>query len=135
MKAIKFTAFLLTCMLFAASHFQPVYASSEPETLIAITPRYTYISSTTTHLSNVNGKALCTAQIIPKSSTNLRVFMYLEKYLNGTWTYYTSFSDSTTGSYLQISKNVTVSSGTYRVKASYYANGENTIHYSATRTF
>lgn len=113
---------------------EPVYA--ETGSFMTITPFYTHISATTTALTITSGSASCQSSIIANSSSaELKIFMYLEKQINGVWTQYGSWYTTKTGSSLTLTKNVSVSSGTYRVKASYYSNGENTVKYSATKTF
>lgn len=135
MKKIKTLMLLALCMIFVSATSQPVHANLEADIPLTISPRYTYISVTTTSLSNVSGNASCTAHITSKSSSDLKVFLYLEKKINGTWIQYGSWYENKTGSYLTVKQNVSVSSGTYRVRASYYANGENILKYSAEKNF
>lgn len=135
MKNKILTTFILCIMLITSIRI-PIAATEESEPPIAISPLYTHISYTTTSLANVSGKASCTAKISAySSSSDLKAFIYLERYSNGTWSTYISDYTTKTGSSLTLSKTFSVSSGTYRLKASYYANGENTIKYSATVTF
>jgi len=61
--------------------------------------------------------------------------MYLEKQINGVWTQNGSWYETKTGSSLTLQKNVSVSNGTYRIRASYYSNGENSTSCSSTKTF
>lgn len=136
MKKIKFLTVLALCMIFMVSTKQPIQASLGVATPIEISPRYINIASTTTALSNISGKASCTASITAySSSSNLKVFLYLQKYVGGTWTPAGSWTSSKTGSSLLLTKNVSVGSGKYRVMASYHCNGENTVQYSAEKTF
>lgn len=135
MKKIKNVAMLIIFMIVAIVK-TPVSANSEVNAPIAISPRYVNIASTSTGLSNSNGSASCVGSIQAySSSSSLKVFLYLEKKVSGTWTQAGSWYDTKTGSSLTLTKKVSVGNGTYRVKASYYANGENTVKYSAEKTF
>lgn len=109
---------------------------AEPEPIPSKTYRFTHISDTSVDLGNI-GTALCTTSITPDSSTaKLQIYMYLERNQGGTWTPYKSWSASKTGPYLSLSQNVSVAKGyTYRVKGSFYANGENHISYSRSVAF
>jgi hypothetical protein len=137
MRRFKIITMLILCTIFASTAKSSVYATvTDSNTFAEISPLYINIASTITGLTNSSGKASCVASVTAYSSnTELKVFMYLEKYINGAWTQYGSWYETKTGSYLIVQKNVTASSGTYRIRASYHANGENIIKYSSSRTF
>ena len=135
MKKIKILITLMLCMALITTIKFPSYANVETDTPVEISPRYTHILSTMTSLTN-NGKAYSKGSVNGISqSSSLKVFLYLEKYSNGTWSVISSDYSTKTGSNLILTMTTSVSSGTYRVKGSYYANGENTIKYSSTVTF
>jgi len=92
------------------------------------TAKWSYTSSTKTILSiSSAGKATCTGSLIgyQGTTTGVDIFLYLERYINGSWSTYPS------GSWYQyfptyqgvLSATIYVTSGyNYRLRASYYAN-------------
>jgi len=114
----------------------------EPTAGIGITLFSTYISTSNVNLSVSGNKATCTADVSGFKSSVIKtsIFMYLQKYNSSTDTWSTAASwsvteDSHTAS---ISKTAIITSGKYRVKASYWAytasSSENVIKYSGTYT-
>lgn len=89
------------------------------------TPDWAYIYQTTTLLSiSTSGVAEATGILTgyPGTTTEVWIFLYLERYTNGTWTTVTSWYqgfDSYRGTLI---RTTSVTSGYwYRVRASYYA--------------
>ena len=106
-----------------------VYASEssqrEPDNSGA---KWSYTVSTSTLMSiSSTGKATCVGSITgyQNLATSIDIFLYLERYINGTWTTYPG------GSWYQyfpshkgtLSATIYVTKGyNYRLRASYYAN-------------
>lgn len=114
-----------------------VVSPAESEPSLTINLRFSQIYSTSVGLSKSGSTAIMGASIIPKSPpAELKLYVYLERNQNGTWTPYNSWSTSKTGISLVLTQNYTVARGyTYRVKASCYANGENHVTYSNSVAF
>lgn len=126
-----FLMIIMICII--VSSYQPIYAADSYSTAI---PYNDFIKYTTVSLTKVDGKANCTASITAYSSvSNVSIYIYLQKYENGTWNTVESFYDSSASYSLTINKKFTVSSGKYRLKASCYANVENIVKYSNEKEF
>ena len=99
-----------------------------------------YVNQTLTNLSiSSAGEATATAQLIgiPGVTTQVSIFMYLERYSNGSWTSVNSWYQSYDSYIGTLQKSAFVSSGYwYRVKASYYAysgdDSEHIVQYSGS---
>lgn len=117
----------------------PVYASENIRAGYAtvIEPRNTNIKYSTISLSLSDGVAKCSASVTGYSSNtnSVSIYMYLQKYSNGTWSNIASWSESADDYTLSIYKTKSVSSGRYRLKASYYAENENIVKYSAEHVY
>ena len=122
----KLSALLAFCFL-GAFLATPVCAIPEP-TESAFVPdevisRNLYTNSTTTSLKISGGKATATAKAngYPGLATKISTSMYLERYTNGTWKTYGSWTTSVNGSFSAFQQTTSVSKGySYRVKAVYY---------------
>lgn len=126
---------IFTILYIIGSSYQPIYAADGDSISIA-TPYNDFIKYTTVSLTKVDGKANCTASITAYSSvSNVSIYIYLQKYEDGTWNTVESFYDSSVSYSLTINKKFTVTTGRYRLKASYYANGENIVKYSSEKQF
>lgn len=101
---------------------------------------WAYINRTLTNLSiSSAGQAAATAQLIgiPGVTTEVWIFMYLERYSNGTWSSVDSWYQSFNSYCGTLQESTYVTSGYwYRVKASYYAYCgdvyEHVIQYSSS---
>ena len=121
----KLSALLAFCFL-GAFLATPACAISEPteSTFVPneVVSRNLYTSSTATSLKISGGKATATAKadgygVVTKISTS----MYLERYIDGAWKTYGSWTASVNGSFSAFQKTTPVSKGyNYRVKAVYY---------------
>lgn len=142
MKKMKFkfaTGALIITMLCIQS--MAVYATPVEETVIGgiIEPCYEYTSSAIADLSISGGSAEVYGSLMGYSGITDKVsmYLYLQRYENGTWITVASFYESFSYHRGLIEETVNVDKGyLYRVKGSYYAyNGsdsENIIRYSAT---
>jgi len=118
----------------------PIEYADEPiiTSGITIQPFFSYISSYDVYLSISGNKANCSATLTGKANTTkVAIFMYLQKYdySAGAWKTYANWNEVKNGNVVALSATTTVTSGTYRVKGSFWGyNGtesENTITYSA----
>lgn len=132
MKKNRILTIMITITIAMTGIKQPVLAMNTdmPPTDISVT--YAQIAQLSVGLSvSSTGKASCSADVVGLSSNSaLKVYMYLERNQNGTWTPFKSWSATKTGTSLSLIKSLTVPKGSYRVKASVYANGENVVAYS-----
>lgn len=133
---------LLVITIFVCFTIQP-YVSASDEPLASHIkpgpmPRSMYINWTSTRLTIPStGSAEATGQItgIPGVTTRVAIFLYLEIYVNSTWSVVAS-ENQTYDSYLgSLQADFPVSSGySYRIRASYYAfcdsASENLVRYS-----
>lgn len=130
---------LVTSFCLLSTTIIPVHASENMGVGYAtvIEPRNTNIKYSTISLSLSDGVAKCSASVTGYSSNtySVSIYMYLQKYSNGTWSNIASWSDSADDYTLSIYKTKTVSSGRYRLKASYYAQNENIVKYSAEQVY
>lgn len=127
---------LLFCMLIYTG--RPVYASEDTGLHnMAMEPRNTNIKYSTISLSLSDGVAKCSASVTGYSSNtdHVSIYLYLQKYSNGVWSNVASWSDSANSYSLSIYKTKSISSGRYRLKASYYAQNENIIKYSSEKVY
>lgn len=105
------------------------------------TERWSYIANTSQGMSiDKNGKAILDASLTGYYGTTKKViiYMYLQKYYDGYWHNLTWTKDEFNDFYGMVERYKTgCTSGTYRLKVSYYAYGpnnkyENHVAYSAT---
>ncbi|MDD3924923.1 MAG: hypothetical protein PHP11_07500 [Erysipelotrichaceae bacterium] len=100
--------------------------------------QWVYVNQTMTNLSiSSSGQATLTAQLIavPGVTTQVWIFMYLERYSNGAWTSVNSWHQSYQSISGTLQRQTNVTSGYwYRVKASCFAysgsESEHIIQYS-----
>ena len=146
-KVIKLTlCFILVIFTigFFPFHYNAVEYEDDPEgiaTSISQT-RFTYILTTNTAISIVNGQANCLASVTCNNHTtnSCSATLYLQRRQTGTSTWYTLFSVTDYGTfYASATEKCNVVSGyQYRVKAKYTATGnessETTYSYSKIAT-
>lgn len=109
---------------FFATSFQ-VYAVESDEQQIS--PYYNYTQSNTASLKISNsGTATCYSTITgyPNLTTKIKLTMYLEKKTLWWWSEETNWTSTVKGYYNSLSKNYSVTSGTYRLRVVYtvYSN-------------
>lgn len=137
--AIGISFIVLLCLFLPLNPL--IYANSQlPSVDVPPSTDWVYINRTMTNLSiTTAGYATATAQLvgIPGVTTEVWIFMYLERYSGGSWTSVDSWYQSypTYSGILQ--KSTYVASGyLYRVKASYYAYSgddyEHVVQYSSS---
>jgi len=128
---------ILVCLLMplnCLAYTNPQVLSSE----IPPSPDWAYANRTLTNLSiSSAGEATATAQLIgyPGVTTEVWIFMYLERYSGGFWTTVDSWYQGYYAYSGTLQETIYVPSGySYRVKASYYAycgdDYEHIIQYS-----
>lgn len=135
MKKLIIKITLALCILFIYNC--PVYASNNNEiTSVIVTPRNTNIKYSTISLSLVNGTAYCNASVTAYSSNtnNVSINLYLQKYNNG-WGTVNNWSGSAATYYFNLNKTSSISSGRYRLKATYQAGKETIVKYSSEQTY
>lgn len=122
---------LLVCIMFSSVS---VYAS---EGAVNIRPRNTNIKYSTISLSLSDGTANCSASVTGYTTNTNRVSidLYLQKYSNGSWSNISSWSDSANSYTLSVYHTKRIAAGRYRLKASYHAQSENIIKYSAEKVY
>lgn len=118
----------------------PVYAADSielNEATMTVEPRNTNIKYSTISLSLSDGTAKCSASVTGYASNTNRVsiYLYLQKYSGSGWSTVESWSDSANGTTLSMYETVSISSGRYRLKASYYAQDENVVKYSGEKVY
>lgn len=125
---------LMVCLFVALSC--PVYASDLPGQSKEISTRNTNIKYNTVSLSFSGGNANCSASVTGYSSNtnHVSIYLYLQKY-NGGWTNVAQWSGSANSYTMSLNKLYPVTSGTYRLKASFYAESENIVKYSSERVY
>lgn len=102
---------------------------------------YNYTQGKSASLKIQNGVATCGSSITGYSgvTTKIKITMYLEKRTLWWWNEVTSWTKTVNGDYANLSKNHTVSSGTYRLRVVYTVysgNSSETITgYSNEATF
>lgn len=127
---------IMLCMLLSLSC--PVYAYEESDIFpLTVEPRNTNVKYSTLSLSISSGTAYCNASVTGYSTntSHVSIYMYLQKYTNGSWTTYNSWNTYANNYYVNLNKQSSVSRGTYRLKVSYYAENENIVKYSAEKTY
>ena len=140
-RAIRMVFIIFLCLLLPFNIL--AYAYDDLQTTDVGTPTVTdwaYVNQTATNLSiSTSGEATATGQLIGYSgvTTEVWIFLYLERYSSGSWatvnSWYQSF-DSYRGT---LQSSTYVSSGYwYRVRASYYAysgdDSEHIVQYSGS---
>lgn len=102
---------------------------------------YSYARVPTAALSITSGTATASAGLngIPGVTTKMTATVQLQKRVNGTWTTIGLWNASTTTNVLSTSRSFSVSSGTYRVYAMFYAYSGNSSEFisatSLTRSY
>lgn len=130
---------LLASIVFSLSF--PVYATENVDQNVCYeterTPRNTYVKFCGTSLSIQGNTAQCNASVTGYSTNtnNVSIYMYLQKYSNGSWVNIASWNGSAAYYTMSLNRTATISQGTYRVKASCYAQGENVVRYSGIQTY
>lgn len=136
MKLPKVVTTILLALLFSMIvPFSPLLQANSEALFVNVPPtiQWDYVYQTMTNLSiSSSGQATSTAQLIgmPGVTSQVWIFMYIERYSNGAWMSVNSWHQSyqSTSGTLQRQTNVT-SGYWYRVKASYYAySGTNYEH-------
>lgn len=117
--------------VYAAENIEPV------DFAMTIEPRNTNIKYSTISLSLSDGIAKCSASVTGYASNteHVSIYLYLQKYSGGGWSTVESWSDSADGNTLSMYKTASISSGRYRLKASYYAQTENVVKYSGEKVY
>lgn len=134
------TCLTIVSVIIPASAFSESSNSRSPDIETTIAPMSLYISRTTTTLSiSSSGQATVVGSITGYSgiTDKVYIFLYLEKYTNGSWTTETSWFQSFNSYHGTLQGTTYVAAGyLYRVRASYYAysgsNSENLVGYSNT---
>ncbi len=86
----------------------------------AVQPRYNYTSSTTVNISISSNTAHCTAQLIGYSSVDkIKITMTLQKKTVLWWSEVDTWTTTYYNSYALMTKDCSVGSGKYRVKAEF----------------
>ena len=141
MKLPKVVATILIALLFSlVVPFSPLLQVNSEALSVDVPPtiQWVYVNQTMTNLSiSSSGQATLTAQLIgvPGVTSQVWIFMYLERYSNGAWTSVNSWHQSYQSISGTLQRQINVTSGYwYRVKASYYAYSgseyEHIIQYS-----
>ena len=105
------------------------------------TEEYSYAGVPTVALSITNGTATASAGLsgIQGVTTKMTATVQLQKKVNGTWTTVGLWNASTTTNTLSTSRSFSVSSGTYRVYAMFYAYSRSACEFisatSLTRSY
>lgn len=104
----------------------------------------TYIMSAGFGLTIKSGTANCTTSITGYASlvSKVTIYMYLQKYdaASGSWSFVNTWSQSANDYTTTLAKSVAVTSGKYRLKASFYAISssgaiENIVKYTGEVTY
>jgi len=135
----RFGFMVLVCLILMMSVGSPIAASGEASAADdgtvsaasidlaggAISPMFLYINRVTTSLSiSSSGYASATGSLIgyPGITTKVWIFLYLQKYSNGSWVTVEDWSGTFISYHGALSGSAYVPSGyNYRVKGSYYA--------------
>lgn len=128
---------LLFCLLFNSNCLAYASVGEGEEHAVAIEPRNTNIKYSTISLSLTGGIAKCSASVTGYSSntSHVSIYLYLQKYSGSGWSNVASWSDSANGYTLSMYETTNISSGRYRLKASYYAENENIVKYSSEKVY
>lgn len=107
-----------------------------------VSPFYTYITNTSVSLSIPSGTANMTSKVTGVYSTTTKVAISMtlqKKSTTGTWGYVSDWSDVYNSYMGTLSKSMSVSKGTYRVKTVFTAysgsSSETVTQYSAEVTY
>lgn len=141
MKLPKVVATILIALLFSlVVPFSPLLQVNSEALSVDVPPaiQWVYVNQTMTNLSiSSSGQATLTSQLIgvPGVTSQVWIFMYLERYSNGAWTSVNSWHQSYQSISGTLQRQINVTSGYwYRAKASYYAYSgseyEHIIQYS-----
>ena len=111
-----------------------VYAEAATDTTI-VQPYYTYILAVTNELEISGSKALIDAKVTSQKKSDLSIEIKLQKKSGTTWTTIKTWSANKDGAFsLTISKEQTISNGTYRLYSTFCAGNETKIDISETWT-
>lgn len=100
-----------------------------------INPMYVTLSDAFANLSISDGKAICTAVVKAQKKEKLSITMYLQKKSGTTWTNVKTWEKTAEDAInLSLTKNYTVSKGTYRVRAIMKAGSETVTKTSTSCT-
>ena len=95
---------------------------------IEIQPRYTYADYVDSWLDVSGGTAYVEAEAAGKSNvTSIRLTVTLQKKSGSSWSSVRSWTESDSSDFVSLSKELSVSSGTYRVRATAVFNGSETV--------
>lgn len=96
---------------------------------------YVIVRDKSARLSMLDGKADCVATISTKKKSNISITMYLQKKSGSTWSNVKTWEKTAKDVMaLSLTKNYTVSKGTYRVKAVMKAGSETVTETSTSCT-
>ena len=141
MRKLKLISIFLVICLSSCIMFSTGVSAVEEQSIssakINPMPISMYINWTMTGLAITSGDAKASGEIIgiPGVTTEVWIYLYLEVYVNGSWTTETSWYQTYGSYYGTLQCTTDVASGYwYRIRASYYAfsgsNYENLIRYS-----
>ena len=124
----KFAAvFCAFCMIASVGTNAMAVAEVQPDEVsaIEIQPRYTYADYVDSWLDVSGGTAYVEAEAAGKSNvTSIRLTVTLQKKSGSSWS---SVRSSDSSDFVSLSKELSVSSGTYRVRATAVFNGSETV--------
>ena len=127
----KFAAvFCAFCMIASVGTNAMAGAEVQPEEVSAIEsqPRYTYADYVDSWLDVSGGTAYVEAEAAGKSNvTSIRLTVTLQKKSGSSWSSVRSWTESDSSDFVSLSKELSVSSGTYRVRATAVFNGSETV--------
>ena len=144
MRKLKLISIFLVICLSSIIAFSPGVSAAEEQSISSAKanpmPMSMYIIFTSTNLAiSSAGEAVVTGEILGNAglTTEVWIYLYLEVYVNGSWTNETSWYQTYDSSYGTLQDTTDVASGYYyRVRASYYAfsgsDYENLVRYSNT---
>lgn len=135
----KFAAVLCAfCMLVGAgtNAMAVTEVSANQVSAIEIQPRYTYADHVDAFLSISGKTAYVDAEAQGKSNVSkIKLTVTLQKKSGSSWSTVKTWTDTDSSDYVYVSEERSVSSGTYRVKATAVFNGSETVTtYSDTET-
>lgn len=135
----KFAAVLCAfCMLVGAgtNAMAVTEVPANQVSAIEIQPRYTYADHVEAFLSISGKTAYVDAEAQGKSNVSkIKLTVTLQKKSGSSWSTVKTWTDTDSSDYVYVSEERSVSSGTYRVKATAVFNGSETVTtYSETET-
>ena len=128
----KFAAILCAfCMIASVGTSAMAVAEVEPDEVVSaieIQPRYTYADYVDAYLDVSGGTAYVDAEAAGKSNVNsIRMTVTLQKKSGSSWTSVRSWTESDSSDFVSLSKEASVSSGTYRVRVTATFNNSETV--------